>query len=438
MNKHFGFLKNGSSDNEFSDKKPVTGRLARREFVQTSAAVAATVLSSRNAVSAVEAPTLRVGLVGCGGRGTGAADDCVNSAPNVEIVALGDLFRDRLDSCRNNLKALGNKVKVTDERCFVGFDAYQKVINSGVDLVLLTTPPGFRPLHIRAAIEAGKHVFAEKPVAVDPVGVRSVLESSELAARKNVGILAGTQYRHHNGYIETIKRVHEGAIGDIVAAQCYFNTGGLWMHPRQPGQSDMEWQCRNWYYFTWLCGDHIVEQHVHNLDVMNWALRSHPVKAMGMGGRQVRTDPTYGNIYDHFTIEYEYPNGVRVTSMCRQMDGCATRVEDHLVGTKGTSNAKSYLRGANAWRFENEVNNPYRQEHSDFITSIRAGKPLNEGVQVAHSTLTAIMGRMSAYTGQEITWEQAMNSPLDLAPKTFEMGSLPIAPVAIPGKARNL
>jgi predicted dehydrogenase len=412
-------------------------RITRREFVGASAAVAATLMAPRVVRAAQMAP-LRVGLIGCGGRGTGAARDCVNSAPNVELVALGDLFKDRLDSCRNNLKALGDKNKVTDERCFVGFDAYQKVINSGVDLVMLTTPPGFRPLHIRAAIEAGKHVFAEKPVAVDPAGVRSVIAAAELAAQKNIGFLAGTQYRHHKGYMETIKRVHEGAIGDLVAAHCYYNTGGLWMHPRQPGQSDMEWQCRNWYYFTWLSGDHIVEQHVHNLDVMNWALKSHPLKAMGMGGRQVRTDPTYGNIYDHFTIEYEYPNGVRVTSMCRQMDGCATRVEDHLVGTKGTSNAKSLIRGENAWRFEGEVSNPYVQEHADFIASIRAGKPLNEGVQVAHSSLTAIMGRMSAYTGQEITWEQALNSRLDLVPKTFEMGPLPIEPVAIPGKTKLL
>lgn len=432
--------------NTQADPKKQGWPLSRREFVKTAAVTTAAVTTAsvtaallaprRDAAAAVSAAAvpLRVGLIGCGGRGTGAATDCANSSANVEIVALGDLFKDRLDSCRENLKALGDKLKVSDERCFVGFDAYQKVLGSGVDLVLLATPPGFRPLHLRAAIDAGKHVFAEKPVAVDPTGVRSVLESAELAARKNLGLVAGTQYRHHNGYIETIKRVHQGAIGDIVAAQCYYNTGGLWVRPREPGQSDMEWQCRNWYYFTWLSGDHIVEQHIHNLDVINWALGSHPLKALGTGGRQVRTDPTYGNIFDHFTIEYEYPNGVRVMSMSRQMDGCATRVEDRLVGSKGTSDAKSLIRGTMPWRFEGPANNPYQQEHADLIASIRAGKPLNEGKQIAHSTLTAIMGRMSAYTGQEVTWEQAMNSKLDLVPKTFEMGPLPVQPVAVPGK----
>jgi predicted dehydrogenase len=316
----------------------------------------------------------------------------------------------------------------------VGFDAYQKVIDSSVDLLLLATPPGFRPRHLQAAVAAGKHVFMEKPVAVDPAGVRSVLASAELAARKRLGIVAGTQRRHHAGYVETVRRIHEGAIGEIIAGRCYWNQGGLWVTPRQSGWSDVEWQVRNWLYFTWLSGDHIVEQHIHNLDVINWALRAHPVKAVGMGGRQARTAPAYGNIYDHFTVDYEYPNGVHVMSMCRQIDGTATNVSEQFVGTKGTSNAHSSIRGASPWRFEGKVPNPYLQEHADLIRSIREGKPLNEGRQVAESSLTAIMGRMSAYTGQEVTWEQALNSRLDLAPKKLAFGPLPIEPVAMPGK----
>jgi predicted dehydrogenase len=408
--------------------------LSRRGFLHASAAVAAGGVLGTNFAFAAGSDRLRVGLVGCGGRGTGAAGDCASAAEGVEIYALGDLFSDRLESCRRRLGRLAEKNQVTAERCFTGFDAYRRVIDSGVDLVLLTTPPGFRPMHLKAAVEAGKHVFAEKPVAVDPAGVRTVLAAAELAASKGVGILAGTQYRHHAGCIETIRRIHEGAIGEVVGAQCYHNTGGLWMHPRQPEWSDTEWQIRNWLYFTWLSGDHIVEQHVHNLDVINWVMRAHPVKALGMGGRQARTDPAYGHIYDHFTVEYEYPDGVHVMSMCRQIDRTASKVADHIVGTKGTSNARSSIRGATTWRYEGEAPNPYVQEHADLIASIRAGKPLNEGKQVAESSLTAIMGRMSAYTGQEVTWEQALNSKLDLFPEKLEFGPMPVAPVAVPGK----
>jgi predicted dehydrogenase len=257
-----------------------------------------------------------------------------------------------------------------------------------------------------------------------------------MATAKKLGIVAGTQRRHQNGYVETMKRIHDGAIGDILSAQCYWNQGGLWSRERQSGWSDVEWQVRNWLYFTWLSGDHIVEQHVHNLDVINWALRAHPAKALGMGGRQVRTAPVYGNIYDHFTIEYEYPNGARVMSMCRQIEGTASRVSEYLIGTKGTSNPSGSIRGATNWRHDGPRNGPYQQEHTDLINSIRAGKPLNEGRQIAESTLTAIMGRMSAYTGQEVTWEQALNSKLDLVPQQLAFGPMPVAPVAIPGQTK--
>ncbi|MFQ5805462.1 MAG: Gfo/Idh/MocA family oxidoreductase [Phycisphaerae bacterium] len=424
--------------------------LSRREFLKTSAVVSATAFVSGCAgLERRQAPgilhpehkpeKLRVGVIGCGGRGTGAAMDCVNSSPNVEIVALGDLFQDRLDESRKALAKLGEALQVTDDRCFVGFDAYEGVLACDIDMAIMAPPPHFRPLHFRAAIEAGKHVFMEKPVAVDPVGVRSIIASSELAAQKGLAIVAGTQRRHQPAYLKTMKRIHDGAIGEIVAAQCYWNQGALWVKEKKPGWSDMEWQCRNWLYFCWLSGDHIVEQHVHNIDVVNWAMQSPPVKAVGMGGRQVRTDPEYGNIFDHFSVEYEYPNGARVLSMCRQIPGTSHRVSERLVGTKGVANPNGEIKGKRRYKYEpkGEPVNPYVREHADLIASIRGGKPLNEGKRIAESTLTAIMGRMSAYTGREISWGWVMNSSeLDLTAPAYEFGDLPVAPVPIPGETK--
>jgi len=415
--------------------------MPRRDFLKTSARLTTAALASHLLGSSFTYPNgsdkLRVGLIGCGGRGTGAARDCVQAAPDVEIYALGDLFPDRLNGCRQRLqKALGDRFKVSEDRCFVGFDAYRQVINSGVDLVILATPPGFRPLHFKAAVEAGKHVFMEKPIAVCPTGVRMVMEAGKLAAQKGLGVVAGTQRRHKKSYLETIKRIHEGAIGKIVAAQCYWNQGGLGVRKRRPEWSDVEWQIRNWLYFTWLSGDHLVEQHIHNLDVINWVLGTHPVKCMGMGGRQARTAPEYGHIYDHFAIEYEYPEGVKVLSMCRQIDGCANRVSEYVMGTEGTADPGRWIRGKVSYRFAGRGTNPYVQEHADLINSIRAGEPLNETQNVAESTLTAIMGRMSAYTGKEVTWEQALNSKLNLVERCEnpKFGPMPVDPVAIPGK----
>ncbi len=409
--------------------------LTRRDFMKTTAAATAFLASGNFAYGFAANENIRVGLIGCGGRGTGAAQNCVESSTGIEIVALGDVFPDHLARCKEQLgQKIGASFKVTDERCFVGFDAYQKVLASDIDLVILATPPGFRPLHLQAAIAAGKHVFMEKPVAVDPVGVRSVIAASDLAKQKGLAIVAGTQRRHQLGYLEALKRIHAGAIGDIVSAQVYWNQGGLWMHPRQPGWTDMEWQLRNWLYFTWLSGDHIVEQHIHNLDVANWALQSHPVKAVGVGGRQVRVEPAYGHIFDHFALEFEYPSGARVLSMCRQIDGTATRVDEYLIGTKGTADPAKWIKSAKPWRLDiEEPPNPYVQEHTDLIASIRKGQPLNEGRQVAESTLTAIMGREAAYTGQAITWDEIMNAELDITPKSFAFGPLPVSPVAVPG-----
>lgn len=418
--------------------------MSRRDFLKASAASAAVLLSSSamayaQGAAAKGSDVIRVGVIGCGGRGSGAALDCISSAPGVKIVALGDLFQDRLEGCFNALtkrEDIKDKIDISRDRCFTGFDNYLKVINSGVDMVILAAPPGFRPSHFQAAVEAGKHVFMEKPVAVDAPGVRTVIAAGEIAAQKKLGVVAGTQRRHQAPYVETMKRIHDGAIGEIISAQCYWNQGGLWNHARKPEWTDMEWQIRNWLYFTWLSGDHICEQHVHNLDVINWAMQAHPVKCVGMGGRQVRTDPAYGNIFDHFTVEYEYDNGARLLSMCRQIDGCCSNVSERIAGVKGTSNCSGMIRGAVDWKFEGQNPNPYVQEHTDLITSIREGKPINEARQVAESCLTAIMGRMSAYTGQEITWEQALNSQENLMPEKLEFGPRPVAPVAIPGKTQ--
>ncbi len=382
---------------------------------------------------------LRVGVIGCGGRGTGAAGDCIKSSPGVKIVAMGDLFQDRVEGSLDRLSTndeLKANVDVPKDRVFWGFDNYKKVIDSDVDMVIMASPPGFRPEHVRYAVEKGKHVFMEKPVAVDAPGVRMILEAGELAKQKNLGIVTGTIKRHSANYIETIKRIHDGEIGKILAAQCYFNTSELWNHGRQPEWSDMEWQCRNWLYFTWLSGDHIVEQHIHNLDVINWALQAHPVKCVALGGRQKRTDPAYGSIFDHFTVDYEYPDGVRVMSMCRQQDGTTSNVSERVVGTKGYANCAGSIgfKNKQLWKYEGPNPGPYVQEHTDLITSIRAGKPLNEAQQIAESSLTAIMARMSAYTGQEITWDQAMNSKENLMVDKLELGPLPVAPVAVPGK----
>jgi predicted dehydrogenase len=380
--------------------------------------------------------TIRVGVVGCGGRGTGAAIDCLNAAPGVEVVAMYDLFMDRIESSLKTIKEKHpDKVKVTPERMFTGFEGFKKLSAlPEVNLVIMASPPGFRPMQLKAAVEGGKNVFMEKPVAVDPVGIRSVLASSDLAAQKGLAIVAGTQRRHQASYLEIMKRIHEGAIGELVGGQCYWNQGDLWVKQMEPGMSEMEWQCRNWLYFTWLSGDHIVEQHVHNIDVVNWAFQALPAKVMGMGGRQARTGPEFGNIFDHFAVEYEYPNGVRVMSMCRQTKGAADRVEERLVGTKGVAFGYGEINGSSPWKFEGEEINPYVQEHADLIASIRGGKPLNEGRRVAESTMCAIIGRMSAYTGRAINWDWAMNSSLlDLTPKNFEFGPNPVDPVAVPG-----
>jgi predicted dehydrogenase len=423
---------------EIQNTSPETPGLSRREFLKTSAVGAAALLAAGtvNYAFAAGTDTIRVGLVGCGGRGSGAALNCASSSPGVELVVMADLFPDRLNSSRQGLKdQLGDKFKVTDDHAFTGFDAYQKALASDINYVILATPPGFRPMMLDAAVKAGKNIFMEKPVAVDATGVRSVMASSDLAQQKGLAVVAGTQRRHSPDYLATLQRVKDGAIGDVVGGQVYWNQGGLWNHDRQPGWSDVEWQIRNWLYFPWLSGDHIVEQHVHNLDIAQWVL-GHPQSVVSLGGRQVRTDPKYGCIYDHFATDLVYPNGVHVMSMCRQIDGTASNVSEHFVGTKGTTDAHSYIDGANPWRYQGQGVDPYVQEHADNIAAIRAGRPLNEGHRIAESVLMAIMSRESAYTGQEISWEQALNSKQDLMPKNLDFGPLPVPPVPKPGETK--
>ena len=420
---------------------------SRRDFLKTStAAVVGGALASNlqaPGVFAQGSDEIRVGVIGCGGRGTGAIDNVLNAAPGVRLVAVGDLFKDRLEASMKNLAKHGEKAAVPADRQFVGWDAYEKVVASDVNYIILATPPAFRPMHLKAAIEAGKNVFTEKPVAVDTAGIKQVYELADLARSKGLAVGAGTQRRHHGAYLETLKRVHDGAIGDVVAMRVFWNQGGLWTKPRQPEWTDVEWQLRNWLYFTWLSGDHIVEQHVHNLDVGRWAMGDRvPVRVFGVGGRQARTGPEYGHIFDHFGLDFEYDNGVHMVSMCRQQPGTPGLVAEFLVGTNGTCDTQDgrryEIKGPSAWKWEGEYTNPYQQEHTDLIASIRAGSPLNELRQVADSTLAAIAGREAAYTGKVISLEELMAAPVSIVPPKLEFGPISVPPVPIPGQSQTM
>lgn len=420
--------------------------LSRRQVMQTAAAAALLGAVGAPAVHAAGSDKLRIGLIGCGRRGTGAIGDCLGSAPNLELTAIGDLFKEKVETEFKNFQTrFGQKCKLTPETCFSGFDAYQKVIAADVDLVLLCAPPGFRPPHFKAAVEAGKHVFMEKPVAVDPAAVRSILASADVADAKELGVVAGTQRRHQGCYVEVMKRIHEGQIGRLTSAEAYWqgDYGYYPAVPRQPEWSDMEWHIRNWNYFTWLSGDHIVEQHVHNLDVIRWAFQANPVKCIANGSRAVRTGPEFGHIYDNFSVSYEFPNGAFVLSMSRQMSGTSNRVSERIHGAKGSAytdgGGHGVITGENAYTYQGPNTNPYVQEHTDLIKSIRDGKPLNEAREVALSSLMAVMGRMSAYTGREVSWDWVLKaSKLDLAPAKYEFGPLPKPEVPVPGQTRLL
>ena len=422
--------------------------LSRRQFLQSSSAAAAAGALAAPDLSAQNTPVtnsslLRIGLIGCGGRGTGAAAQALTADSNVKLVAVGDAFRDRLDLSLETLgkqKEIADKIEVPETRRFVGLDAYQKVIASGVDVVLLTTPPHFRPIHIKAAIDAGKHVFAEKPVAVDAPGVRSVLATCEEARRKKLAVVSGLCIRYSYGFQEIIKRLHAGALGKLRTLQANDFRGPIWVKPRQPGQTDMEYHLRNWYYFTWLSGDFNVEQHVHMLDVCAWVMNGeYPATALGVGGRAQRTGEEFGNIYDHHSVIYEFASGPRLHAYCRQQSGLRGDISVHVAGEKGIARLAERDRGlvletADKWTYDGVKNNIYQTEHDELFASIRRGQPINNGDYMCRSTLMAIMGRMATYTGQQVTWEQALNSKENLSPDGYTWDSKPPpSPIAVPG-----
>ena len=429
-------------------------RTTRRTFLKQSSAAA--LGSSLLSVPLGARPrrrgeeTIRIALVGCGGRGAGAANQALSTAGPVKLVAMADAFRDRLDGAYNSLVTNhADRVDVPEERKFVGFDAYKKAIDlDDVDMLVTAAPPGFRPMHFEYAIQRGKHVFMEKPVAIDAPGIRKVLAAGKLADEKNLKVGVGLQRHHEARYRETIKRIWDGAIGDITLLRCYWNGTTPWVRPRQAGMTEMEYQMRNWYYFNWLCGDHIVEQHIHNLDVCNWIMRGYPVKAQGQGGRQVRTGLEHGEIYDHHMVEFTYEDDTKMLSQCRHMQNCWNSVSEHVHGVRGIANAAGRILGADgeAWRFQGDNPNPYQVEHDDLFDAIRKDLPYNEAEYGALSTMTSIFGRMATYSGQELKWEDALASELDLMPKVYAWDADPPTlpdengryPIPTPGVTRVL
>jgi myo-inositol 2-dehydrogenase/D-chiro-inositol 1-dehydrogenase len=386
---------------------------------------------------APDGPVLKAGVIGCGGRGTGAAINFINAGKNLQVTALGDTFKDRVESCRTKIKEKGQEIP--DEMCFVGFDAFQKVIDSGVDIVILATPPSFRPEHLAAAVAARKHVFAEKPVCVDPVGARSVMATALKAQELGLVIVTGTQRRHQRDYVDAYNQVKAGRIGSITGGNVWWNGGKLWHRENNPEWTEMEWMIRNWVNWCWLSGDHIVEQHVHNLDVMNWFMGTHPVKAVGMGSRLRRVT---GDQYDNFSVDFTFENDIHFHSMCRQINGCAGNVSERIQGSTGAAHLEkeAYIKdlaGTEIWRYayplddegkpsRGKMKDPYVQEHIDLIKYIRGGQQFNELENTAVSTMTGIMGRVSAYTGKETTWDEMMNSDLKLGPKVFAFGPVDV------------
>jgi predicted dehydrogenase len=424
---------------------------SRRDFLKVSGAalvggalVPVAAALPNFAVHQQGSSVLKVGLLGCGGRGTGAAQQALAADPATELVAMGDVFGDMLENSLQSLKAdkdVGARVKVDDGHKFVGLDAYKHVIAAS-DVVLLCTTPAFRPLHLRACIEAGKHTFVEKPIAVDGPGVRHVIESCKLAKEKQLSVVSGLCYRYERKKRETIQRIHDGAVGTIIAMQCTYNTGGLWHRGRKPDWTEMEVQLRNWLYYSWLSGDHTAEQHIHSLDKIAWAaMNEYPVKCVASGGRANRTQPEYGNVFDHFNTVFEWKNGVRCFSSCRQWAGAkSSDVSDWIFGTKGRANIQAHeVQGPNAWRWKDDgkPDDMYQNEHDAFFAALRKGEVINNGDYMCSSTLMAIMARMSAYTGQEVTFDAALNSqevlgPADLASLTLH-DAPPPTPLAVPG-----
>jgi len=428
------------------NQSPIITPVTRRNFITTAGVATVGALAASRFAYAQGNDTLKIALVGAGGRGSGAANQALN-VPGTKLVAIADAFKDRLEGALANLKsAQGDKVDVPAERQFTGLDGYKQAI-ALADVVILATPPGYRPIHFEEAVRQGKHVFAEKPVATDAPVVRKVLAGAAQAKEKDPKVGNGPQPHHQGGYLETIKRLHDGAIGDIHTMRTYWNDAGVWVNPRKEGQTEMEYQMRNWYYFVWLGGDHIVEQHIHNLDVANWVLNGYPVKARGMGGRQVRTGKEFGEIYDHHAVEFFYENGATNFSQCRHIRGCWSSVSEHAVGSKGICDVSGYSikpKGGEGWRYKGKDKDPYQVEHDDLFAAIRNNLPYNEAFNGAKSTMTAILGRLATYSGVEVSWEDALNSNVDLHPDNYSWDTTPktlagpdgFYPVAIPGKTK--
>ncbi|MFM8912052.1 MAG: Gfo/Idh/MocA family protein [Flammeovirgaceae bacterium] len=439
-----------------------TSKQSRREFVKKTSLIATSLLamplaSHANLNSSVDG-AIKIALVGCGGRGTGAAMQALLTKQNVKLVAMADAFRDRLDDCYKNLMsddlsdwsgAAGNvkaKISVTEATKFVGFDAYKKAIELA-DVVILTTPPGFRPIHFEEAINKGKHVFMEKPVATDPAGIKRVLDAAIVAKQKKLNVVVGLQRHYQNSYRELHKKLKEGAIGEIVSAQAWWNSEGVWVNARKYNQTEMEYQMRNWYYFNWLCGDHIVEQHIHNIDVVNWFKGAYPVKAQGMGGREVRKGKEFGEIFDHHFVEFQYADGSILNSQCRHIKGTYSKVDEQLMGTKGTifcGDANIRDRKGNVlYQFDKtKENNPYQTEHDELFAAIAKGEyKFADTENGAKSTMTAILGRMATYSGEVVEWDKALNSGVNIMPAVYDFDAPPpVLPdaegnykVAVPG-----
>jgi len=455
-----------------STRQATKGDPSRRDFLRRSAAVVGTAglaqLPIHRAAHAAGSDEIKVALLGCGNRGTGAAAQALSTAGPVKLWAMADAFEDRLQTSLKNLTSgakvsqgssagLTRKIDVPPERRFVGLDAYQKAIDSGVDLIVDASPPGFRPLHFDYAVQQGKHVFMEKPLATDAPGVRKILAAAKEAKRKNLKVGVGLQRHHQHAYLETVKRLQDGAIGDILFMRCYWNTGyPAKTPPDRTGLTEMQYQLRDWYFFTWLSGDHICEQHIHNLDVSNWVLDAHPVEANGMGGRQVRTGKQYGHIFDHHFVEFTYADGTKMFSQCRQILNCWKSVTEHAHGTKGycdVSGATIQAKGKGQWKLraprggaKKAWGNPYQVEHDVLFDAIRNDKPHMEAEYAATSTMTAILGRMATYSGQIVKWDDAINSPTSLFPEKLSWDAqppiLPDAdgnyPVAMPGITKVL
>lgn len=413
------------------DTEKNTG-MNRRNFAKSTAAASFAILSAKSGVAETNSDTLKYGLIGCGGRGTGAAKNMLDGCENVQIVAMADLFEDRLKNSRSSLERLGEakhkgKVNIQDDHCFVGVDAYQKLLETDVDVIIHGTTPYIRPTHIMAAAEAGKHIFTEKPAAVDAPGIRLFMEASKLAEKKGLSLVAGTQRRHQKSYVDTMEKILNGEIGDIQAARAYWCGTLPFVKKRNPDWSDLEYQIRNWYAHCWVCGDNIVEQHVHNLDVINWAMDAHPVSAFASGGRawKPRTED-YGDHYDHFSVDYEYENGVHLMSLSRHYENSDGGVFEEVTGTKGVSTCRDMGK---------DNKDPYVLEHMDHVASIRGEIPyLNEGVRVAESTFTAILGRDAAYSGQKLKWDDHLKNGKKITWDELDFSKeYPLRDIPIPG-----